>query len=108
MISNFSRKRNWKLNTRNIIFISRGTMSEDMKTYINTLDTIINDDSVPRNIRRSAGHMKKILSDEKEPSSNRVAKVIYELEHIGSDTNIPFHTRTIVWGLSSKLESIPH
>lgn len=81
-------------------------MLEDMRTYINILDTIINDDSVPKNIRRSAGNMKKTLSNEKEPQSQRAAKVASELERIGNDPNIPFHTRTMVWGLSSQLESI--
>ena len=81
-------------------------MLEDMRTYINTLDTIINDKSVPKNIRRSAENMKKILSNEKEPQLQRAAKVASELEKIGNDPNIPFHTRTMVWGLSSQLESI--
>jgi uncharacterized protein len=81
-------------------------MLEDMRTYINTLDTIIKDDSVPKNIRRSAENMKKTLSNEKEPRLQRAAKVASELENIGNDPNIPFHTRTIVWGLSSQLESI--
>lgn len=73
---------------------------------IGTLDTITNDESVPKNIRRSAENMKRILSDDKEPSLKRVAKVASELENIGNDPNIPFHTRTTIWGLSSRLESI--
>ena len=77
---------------------------EDIKKYIDALDTIIDDESVPKNIRRSAEKMKKILSDEKEPSSKRTAKVISELEIIGNDINIPMHTRTKVWGLTSQLE----
>lgn len=85
-------------------------MLEDVKTIaqcIDKLDIIINDESVPKNIRRSVENMKKILSNEKEPSSKRAAKVAYELENIGNDHNIPLHTRTMVWGLSSQLENIP-
>ncbi len=81
-------------------------MLEDMQKYINILDTIMNDESVPKNIRRSAENMKKTLSNEKEPRLQRAAKVASELENIGNDPNIPFHTRTMVWGLSSQLESI--
>ncbi len=81
-------------------------MLEDMQTYINILDTIINDESVPKNIRRSTENMKRTLSNEKEPQSQRIAKVAFQLEDIGNDPNIPFHTRTMVWGLSSQLESI--
>ena len=73
---------------------------------IGTLDTIINDGSVPKNIRRSAENMKRIISNEKEPPLDKIAKVVSELENIANDPNIPFHTRTMVWGLSSQLESI--
>ena len=79
---------------------------EDMKKYIKVLESFVNDGSVPKNIRRSADKMKKILSDEKLSSLARIAKVIPELEMIGNDTNIPFHTRTKVWELSSQLEVI--
>jgi uncharacterized protein (UPF0147 family) len=84
-------------------------MLEDTKIIVqcvDTLGTIIGDVSVPKNIRRSAENMRKILSNEKEPLLERTAKVISELENVGNERNIPFHTRTIVWGLSSQLESI--
>jgi uncharacterized protein (UPF0147 family) len=74
---------------------------------VDVLDRISNDDSVPRNIRRSADNIKKILSNEKEPLSVRAAMVISNLDDIGNDPNVPIHTRTLVWGLSSRLESIP-
>ena len=79
---------------------------EDIKKFIGTLDTIVNDESVPKNIRRSADKMKKILSNEKVSPVKRTAQVISELEIIGNDTNMPMHTRTKVWGLTSQLESI--
>ncbi len=80
--------------------------NETIVQCIGKLDIIINDHSVPKNIRRSADKLKKILSNEKESSSKRTAKVIYELDNIGNDHNIPIHTRTMVWGISSQLESI--
>lgn len=83
-------------------------MLEDTKVIqcIDTLSTIINDESVPKNIRRSAENMRKILSNKKEPLLERVAKVVSELENVGNERNIPFHTRTMVWGLSSQLERV--
>jgi len=84
-------------------------MLEDTKIIaqcIDTLSAIIKDESVPKNIRRSAENMKKILSNQKEPLLERVAKVVSELENVGNERNIPFHTRTMVWGLSSQLEII--
>lgn len=81
--------------------------NEVLKQCVDVLDRISNDDSVPRNIRRTAENIKKTLSNEKEPVSKRAAKVISNLDDIGNDPNVPIHTRTLVWGLSSRLESIP-
>ncbi|MDL5501782.1 MAG: UPF0147 family protein [Candidatus Methanoperedens sp.] len=82
-------------------------LSETIKQCTEVLDRIIGDDSVPRNIRRSADNIKNVLSNEKQPISKRAAIVISNLDDIGNDPNIPIHTRTLIWGLSSKLESIP-
>jgi len=81
--------------------------SEVIRQCIDVLDRIVNDDSVPRNIRRSADTIKTILSNEKEPMPIRAAMVISNLDDIGNDPNVPIHTRTLIWGLSSRLESIP-
>ncbi len=80
---------------------------EVIRQCTEVLDRIINDDSVPRNIRRSADSIKNILSNEKQSLSKRAALVISNLDDMGNDPNIPIHTRTLIWGLSSKLESIP-
>lgn len=81
--------------------------NEVLRQCVEVLDRIINDDSVPRNIRRSADNIKNILSNEKESGSVRAAMVISSLDEIGNDPNVPIHTRTLIWGLSSMLESIP-
>ncbi len=81
--------------------------AEVVRQCIDVLDQIVNDDSVPRNIRRSADSIKNVLSNEKESLPRRAASVIYSLDEIGNDPNVPIHTRTLIWGLSSRLESIP-
>ena len=81
--------------------------TEIISQCIEVLDRIVNDDSVPRNIRRNADNMKNILSNEKETPSVRAAMVISKLDEIGNDPNVPIHTRTLIWGLSSQLETIP-
>lgn len=81
--------------------------NEVIKQCVEVLDRIVNDDSVPRNIRRNADNMKTILSSNKEPPSVRASMVISKLDDIGNDPNVPIHTRTLIWGLSSQLETIP-
>jgi uncharacterized protein (UPF0147 family) len=90
-----------------LVIIVPENPSEVIRQCIDVLDRISTDDSVPRNIRRTADNIKKILSNEKEPLSVRAAMVISNLDDIGNDPNVPIHTRTLVWGLSSRLESIP-
>lgn len=89
-----------------VITVSENS-SEVIRQCVDVLDRISTDDSVPRNIRRSADNIKKILSNEKESLSVRAAMVISSLDDMGNDPNVPIHTRTLVWGLSSRLESIP-
>ncbi len=89
-----------------VITVSKNT-SEIIKQCTEVLERILSDDSVPRNIRRSADTIKNVLVNEKEPLSKRASLVISTLDDMGNDPNIPIHTRTLIWGLSSKLESIP-
>ena len=90
-----------------MVIIVSENHSEVIKQCTEVLDRIISDDSVPRNIRRSADNIKIVLSNEKQSFSKRSAMVSSNLDDMGNDPNIPNHTRTLVWGLSSKLESIP-
>lgn len=90
-----------------MVIIVSENHSEVIKQCTEVLDRIISDDSVPRNIRRSADNIKIVLSNEKQSFSQRSAMVSSNLDDMGNDPNIPNHTRTLVWGLSSKLESIP-
>lgn len=80
---------------------------EVIRQCIEVIDRIINDDSVPRNIRRTADSIKNVLSKANEPPSVRAAMVISSLDEISNDPNIPIHARTLIWELSSRLETIP-
>jgi len=79
---------------------------EAIKQCIEMLDSVIGDDSVPRNIRRSADEVRGILSDDKESPGVRAASVISMLDGISNDPNIPVHTRTLIWGIASQLETV--
>ncbi|MHC1566864.1 MAG: UPF0147 family protein [Candidatus Syntropharchaeia archaeon] len=74
---------------------------------IEMLDRIINDNSVPRNIRRVADTAKKELMSDESPPSQRAVSTIPMLDEITNDPNIPIHTRTLLWSIVSLLEGIP-
>lgn len=70
------------------------------------LQQIVEDPSVPRNIRRAAKESKKLLViDDNEPCI-RANTVLSILDEISNDPNIPIHTRTLIWEVLSELESI--
>ena len=71
------------------------------------LEYIANDNSVPRNIRRSANEVLDTLNKEGEPLFLRTSSSISILEDISNDPNIPVHTRTLIWDVASQLETIP-
>ncbi len=70
------------------------------------LDQLIEDTSVPRNIRRSAEEAKQALLDKEKDIGVRVSSAIYILEEISNDRNLPIHARTLVWNIASELETV--
>lgn len=81
--------------------------SEDRLRQVTTvIDQLIEDTSVPRNIRRGADDAKKRLLDTNEAMDIRVAGAVSILDDLANDPNIPLHGRTIIWNIISGLESI--
>ncbi len=80
--------------------------NEKVMQIAEMLTQIIEDTSIPRNIRKAAEEAKNILLNEKEDLSIRVSSALYILEEISNDRNLPIHARTLVWNISSALETI--
>ncbi|MEM2086574.1 MAG: UPF0147 family protein [Archaeoglobaceae archaeon] len=75
------------------------------ESVLNTLDRLIQDDTVPRSVRKVASDIKeKLLSTKKV--SVEAASAITVLEDISADPNLPMHVRTMIWNLASQLERI--
>ncbi len=81
-------------------------MKEKVKQVASVLGRIVDDSSVPRNIRRSAEEARTLLLNEDEDLGLRVSSAIYLLEEMSNDRNLPIHTRTTVWNVASELETI--
>lgn len=67
---------------------------------------IINDTSVPRNIRRAATQALNQLRDEKLSPGVRAANAISILDSISQDPNMPTHTRVRIWNVITLLETV--
>lgn len=70
------------------------------------LKHIMENPSVPRNIRRAADESNNILINEDEDETVRASSVIVILDEISNDPNIPVHARTLIWEILSKLEGV--
>jgi uncharacterized protein len=79
---------------------------EKLKQVTEVIDQLIEDTSVPRNIRRGADNAKKTLLDPKQKLDVRVASAVSILDDLANDPNIPLHGRTLIWNIISGLETI--
>ncbi|MEE8354702.1 MAG: UPF0147 family protein [Candidatus Bathyarchaeia archaeon] len=88
-------------------------MSDKKEIYKQKLDqamTVLNrvaeDNTTPRNIRRTAKQANDILLDESISPAARAANAIDLLDQVSQDPNMPMYTRTRIWNAISVLEGI--
>ena len=70
------------------------------------LSLIADDNTTPRNIRRTAKQASDMLLDEVLSKAARAANAIAILEDISQDPNMPMYSRTRIWNAISVLEGI--
>ena len=81
-------------------------LEEKLKQITNNLDQLAGDNTVPRNIRRGAEEVKKILLNNEEALDVRTASANSKLDELADDPNIPLHARTLIWNIMSQVEGI--
>ena len=67
------------------------------------MEEIVNDRTVPRNIREAVKSALDCLSEDKELAV-KIDSAIQILEEISNDLNMPIYTRTQIWNIISALE----
>ena len=77
-----------------------------MKQAMSIMNTVAEDNTTPRNIRRTAKQASDILLDESLSMAARAANAIDILDQISQDPNMPMYTRTRIWNVISVLEGI--
>ena len=78
-----------------------------IKNCVMMLQQMMEDSTIPRNIRRVADDTRKVLMDESQTLGLRGATAISIIDEISNDPNMPVHARTRIWELVSQLETIP-
>jgi uncharacterized protein (UPF0147 family) len=70
------------------------------------LNGMLNDRSVPRNIKRKAQNALNELEKENETPGVIASNVLYLVDDLSQDPNLPFHARSTIWRIVSILETI--
>ena len=70
------------------------------------LNRVAEDNTTPRNIRRTAKQASDLMLDESLSLAVRAANAIDLLDDISQDPNMPMYTRTRLWNVISVLEGI--
>ncbi|HLC47762.1 MAG TPA: UPF0147 family protein [Candidatus Norongarragalinales archaeon] len=69
------------------------------------LELMVTDTSIPRNVRTNLQDAQHKLKDNTD-TDLAIGSVIYTLDEVSSDINLPMHARTMIWNLMSELESM--
>ncbi len=76
-----------------------------IKQIITLMDNLVEDTSIPKNIRKTVKEAKDKLSTNEDPVV-KSSSAIYALSEVGEDINMPIHARTQIWTILSALETI--
>lgn len=78
----------------------------DLDAVTEELERVIQDESIPQNIKTSLEEAKQHLEDDDAEPSKRAAITINVLNDVSNDPNLPMHTRTKLWNISGELETV--
>jgi len=85
--------------------MDNGEVAKTIEQINLQMDTLINDTSVPKNVRTAVTQAKAKLNEQGDYTV-RVSGAIYNLDAVSNDINLPTQARTVIWGILSMLESI--
>jgi hypothetical protein len=80
---------------------------KNLEPIIKLLNGIIEDRTVPKNIRAAAEEARKELTEKGDSNWDiRLSSAISVLDEIINDPNMPIYTRTQIWNVVSMLEAV--
>jgi hypothetical protein len=70
------------------------------------IDTLLNDSSVPRNVRSAVVDARTALNKNEDDQVVKISSAIYAIDSISTDINLQPQARTVIWNILSMLEAI--
>ena len=71
---------------------------------VNMLEQVINDRTVPKNIRKACEDTKIAMNKPADSDELKISTAIHLLDEITNDPNMPLYARTQIWNIVSMLE----
>ncbi len=81
-------------------------LEESITQIKQQIEVLLNDNSVPRNVKAAIDEAKKALEKKEDSYSVRSSTATYKIDEISNDINLPPYARTVIWNILSMLESI--
>lgn len=78
---------------------------ETVKKLVTLLDSLIEDNAIPRNVRNAISNAKAKLLEKEDPLAS-LSAAVYALDEVSNDINLPMHGRTMIWNILSELEML--
>jgi hypothetical protein len=80
-------------------------MAELISQITKSMDLLISDTSVPKNVRGAVSEARTKLNATGDYTV-RISSAIYNIDAVSSDINLPPQARTVIWNILSMLESV--
>lgn len=84
----------------------QGKAAELINQIIRSMDMLIGDTSVPKNVRSAVSNAKAKLNGTGNDITVKISAAIYDLDEVSNDINLPPQARTVIWNILSMLESM--
>ncbi|MDI3474159.1 MAG: uncharacterized protein PWR30_482 [Candidatus Woesearchaeota archaeon] len=81
-------------------------MANEFDDVLSAIDEILEDATVPRNVKNKMEEIKQIILKSDIETSIKINQALNILEDLSEENNINSFTRTQIWNVASLLESI--
>ncbi|MDI3543871.1 MAG: uncharacterized protein PWQ28_152 [Candidatus Woesearchaeota archaeon] len=81
-------------------------MANEFDDVLSAIDEILEDATVPRNVKNKMEEIKQIILKSDVETSIKINQALNILDDLSEESNINSFTRTQIWNVASLLESI--
>ena len=80
-------------------------MAEEINEILIIVDELLDDSTIPKNVKFILSEVKNIIQDN-GTDIVKLTEIMYSLQTVSEDVNLPLNAKSDVWLLQSKLEKL--